>query len=54
MKVLEIDDTEVKILRFQRISEKREEFIIAQFEKYEEQQRKIQKMKESIAQLRDW
>ncbi|WP_368237328.1 ABC-F family ATP-binding cassette domain-containing protein [Bacillus velezensis] len=56
MKVLEIDDTEVKIwpYGFSEYLKKREEFIIAQFEKYEEQQRKIQKMKESIAQLRDW
>ncbi|MDA1476982.1 ABC-F family ATP-binding cassette domain-containing protein [Bacillus changyiensis] len=56
MKVLELDDGELKVwpYGFNEFLKKREEFIVAQFEKYEEQQKKIQKMKESIAQLRDW
>ncbi|MGZ9793957.1 ribosomal protection-like ABC-F family protein [Bacillus atrophaeus] len=56
MKVLELDDKELRIwpYGFNEFLKKKEEFIVAQFEKYEEQQKKIQKMKESIAQLRDW
>ncbi|MCY8972144.1 ATP-binding cassette domain-containing protein [Bacillus atrophaeus] len=56
MKVLELEDKELRIwpYGFNEFLKKKEEFIVAQFEKYEEQQKKIQKMKESIAQLRDW
>lgn len=55
-KVIDLEDGEVTVYHtnFTRFVKEKEEKLLREFHAYEEQQKKIKKMKEAIKRLRDW
>ncbi len=55
-KVIDLEDGEVTVYHtnFTRFVKEKEERLLLEFQAYEEQQKKIKKMKEAIKRLRDW